>query len=105
MSMPSIAVIDQVSAAMSLRSLQHEVIASNVANRDAQGYQRMKLQFDGAMDRAGAARIVADDAAGSASLEDDLVALSSNSMRYQALAGALSRYFSIVDAIANPNKG
>lgn len=105
MSIPSIVVTDQVAAAMSLRNLQHQVIASNIANRDAHGYQRMQVQFDGAMERAGAARIVADTAEQPASLEDDLVALSSNSMRYQAMASVLSRYFSIAAAIANPNKG
>jgi flagellar basal-body rod protein FlgB len=34
------------------------------------------------------------------SLEEDMVALSSNAANYHALARALSRYFSIVEAVA-----
>ena len=98
-------VIDQISASMSVSSLQQQVIASNIANRDTQGYQRMKLRFDQAMDQAGTATIGVDDSNADVSLEHDLVALSSNSMQYTALARTLSRYFSIITAITNPSRG
>ena len=49
------ATIERVSEAMSLRALQLDVIASNVANRDTEGYQRMRVRFDSAMRRADAA--------------------------------------------------
>ena len=105
--MPPLApsVIDQISASMSVSSLQQQVIASNIANRDTQGYQRMKLRFDQALDQAGTATIGADDSNVAVSLEQDLVALSSNSMQYAALARSLSRYLSIISAITNPNRG
>jgi flagellar basal-body rod protein FlgB len=101
-----LSVVDQVSAALSRASLQHEVIASNIANRDTAGYQRLQLRFDAALDRA----TIAAEPAGPGvdapvSLEQDLVALSSNSARYEALARVLNRYFSIVSAITNYNRG
>lgn len=104
MSVPLTPVIDQISAAMSLSSLQHQVIASNIANRDTQGYQRLQLNFDRAMDRADAT-VVAEKTDTPVSMEQDLVALSTNSMQYETLARALTRYFSIVSAITNPNRG
>ena len=106
MSIPAVSIVDQVSAALSRASLQHEVIASNIANRDTEGYQRLQLRFDAAMERAS---VVAEppgtDDQAPVSLEQDLVALSSNSARYGALARVLSRYFSIAGAITNYNRG
>lgn len=100
-------VIDQLSAAMSAGSLAHRVVAHNIANRDALGHQRMKLQFDAAMAAAGpgAARVTPDTSGASVSLEQDLVAMASNAAHYQALARVLSRYFSIATLIANPSRG
>jgi flagellar basal-body rod protein FlgB len=98
-------IVDQVAAAMSVSSLKHQVIANNIANRDTQGYQRIKLQFDRALGQAGPARIVPDTASAPVSMEQDLVSLSSNATRYEALARVLSRYFSIAAAITNPSRG
>lgn len=98
-------VIDQVSASMSATSLRHQVIAANIANHDTPGYQRMKLQFDRAMGTAGeSASVAADTSALSVSLEQDLVALSSNATQYQALARVLNRYFSIVSTITTQGR-
>lgn len=105
MPIPASSVVDQISASLSVASLQHQVIASNIANRDTQGYQRLKLGFDQAMDRAGAVTVTTDTADSPVSLEQDLVALSSNSARYEALARVLSRYFSIVGAITSYSRG
>ena len=100
-----VSVIDQVAASMSVSSLQHELIASNIANRDTQGYQRLKLQFDSALDSAGGATLAGDRSDGNVSLEADLVALSSNAMQYAALARVLNRYFAVINAITSSNRG
>ncbi len=105
MSVPALSVVDQVSASMSVRSLQHQVIASNIANRDTQGYQRLRLTFDSAMEQVRSVRVSADTSAAPASLEQDLASMSSNSAQYQALARVLSRYFSIIAAITSQSRG
>jgi len=105
MSLAAASVIEQISAAMSVSNLQHQVNVSNIANRDTLGYQRMRLQFEHAMSEPGAATVVADRSNVPASLEQDLVAMSTNLMQYQTMARALGRYLAIVAAIANPNRG
>ncbi|HKU13561.1 MAG TPA: flagellar basal body protein [Steroidobacteraceae bacterium] len=105
MSVPAVSIVDQVSASMSLRSLQHQVIASNIANRDTQGYQRLRLTFDGALEQMSSAHVSADTTRAPVSLEQDMVAMSSNSAQYQALARVLSRYFSIIATITGQGRG
>ena len=100
-----VSVIDQVAASLSVTTLRHEAIASNIANRDTQGYQRMQVRFSQALSDAGRAELVPENTAGPVSLEQDLVALSSNSMRFEAMAKALGHYFSILAVISNPNRG
>jgi flagellar basal-body rod protein FlgB len=101
------ATIEQISAALSVTHLRHQTIASNIANRDAQGYQRLAVSFNEALNAAGEqprASIVSettDPTAAPPSLEEDMVALSSNAMNYQALVKALSRYLSIQQTIAS----
>jgi flagellar basal-body rod protein FlgB len=102
---PATSAIEQISAAMSVSNLQHQVNVSNIANRDTQGYQRLRLRFDHAMSQPDAASVVTDRSNVPVSLEQDLVAMSTNLMQYQTMARALGRYFSIVTAIANPNRG
>lgn len=96
-----ISVIDQVAAAMSVRSLQHQVIASNIANRDTQGYQRLELRFQQLMGVTGPVEINVDRTNVQVPLEQDVVALSSNADQYGAMARILSRYFSMLGAITN----
>ena len=103
--MPSIPItaVDQVSSALSLASLRNQALASNIANRETEGYQRLQAQFSEAL-RGGAAHpVIAPEAATGAapSLEQDMVALSTNALHYQALARVLSRYFSIQETIAS----
>lgn len=105
MPMPAVSVVEQISAALSVASLRNEVIASNIANRDTQGYQRLKLRFEQAFDQPDAVSVAADASPSPVSLEQDLVALSANSGRYETLARALSRYFSIVSSITSSNRG
>jgi flagellar basal-body rod protein FlgB len=101
-----------VSSALSVAALRHQVIASNIANRDSIGYQRLALRFDSAMaaDGAASAQVVpeersADLASAAPSLEQDMVDLSSNAMNYQALARALTKYFAIAATVANGGRG
>jgi flagellar basal body rod protein FlgB len=105
MSSPVASVVEQISAAMSVCNLQHQVNVANIANRDTQGYQRLKLQFDHAMDHAAPPRVVTDQSSAPVSLEQDLVSMSTNLMQYQTMARAVGRYFSLATAIANPNRG
>lgn len=105
MPIPALSVVEQISTALSVASLRNEVIASNIANRDTQGYQRLKLRFEQAFDQPAVASVSADVSAPPVSLEQDLVALSTNSARYEALARALSRYFSIVSSITGSSRG
>jgi flagellar basal body rod protein FlgB len=100
--------VDAVASALSVAGLRHQVIASNIANREAAGYQRLAVRFSQALGSAGEPRVepentVAIDGrrAAAASLEEDMVALSSNAMSYQALARALAKYFSIAETIAS----
>src|SRR5262245_26836323 len=72
MTVPTVSVVDQVSAALSLASLKHEVIASNIANRDTQGYRRLQVSFDAAMERARIEPAAADPTDPQVSLEQDL---------------------------------
>jgi flagellar basal body rod protein FlgB len=99
MSAMNLPVVDQVAASMSARTLQQQVVASNIANRDAPGYQRLRLEFERAFEGT-RPRVVADASAAPPSLEDDLVAMTANAGRYAALSRMLSRYFSIASAVA-----
>jgi flagellar basal body rod protein FlgB len=103
MSVLASSVVDQVSAALSVANLKHEVIASNIANRDTEGYRRLAVSFDQAMHRANV--VALDPQAEPVSMEQDLVALSSNAGNYVALARVLNRYFAIVGDITAYNRG
>ena len=100
MPLPSTTVVDRISASMSIASMRHQVIASNISNRDAQGYRRMTLSFENVLGGDAAPKVVPDTANAGASLEQDLVDLSTNAMRYESMARVLSRYFSMIGAIA-----
>lgn len=106
MTFSDVSAIERISAALSLANLKHQVIANNIANRDTEGYRRLAVRFDAAMERG---RVVpAENAAagiGPVSLEQDLVALSANSAHYEAMTKVLSRYFSIARAITNYSGG
>jgi flagellar basal-body rod protein FlgB len=116
MSNISVNAVDQVAVALSLAGLRHRIIGSNLANREAQGYERLTLAPGGELSAAApttfageslARTSLADrglvkvDTGAPSSLEDDMVALSANTLRYQALVRGLSRYFSIAEAVMN----
>jgi flagellar basal body rod protein FlgB len=106
-------VVDQVSAALNVSSLRHQVVASNIAHRDTVGYQRLALQFAHAWQRAGeaelpSARVVAElpaPGAAAPSIEQDLLTLSGNATHYQALTRSLSRYFAMAGVVATGGRG
>jgi flagellar basal-body rod protein FlgB len=104
--------IDQISSSLTTASMQNRITASNIANRDSEGYVRLRLSFDAAMqavDHAGTGSrqrslpaVVPDER--TVSLEDDLLTLSKNTINYQALTKSLSRYLSIASAIASAGR-
>lgn len=110
----SLQVTELVRSALDVATLRSQVLASNIANRDSIGHVRMKIAFDAAMGQADSASLRMDAPQGgrlspatlvpdtsSASLEEDLLALSKNTLNYQALTRALSRHLSISSLIAN----
>jgi flagellar basal-body rod protein FlgB len=101
MPVPELSTIDRISASMSISSLRNQVIASNIANHDTPGYRRLALAFGAALDGPAAAAVVpeAPETSAGATLEQDLVALSTNATHYQALARVLSRWFAIANTI------
>ena len=113
MSITAPSVVDQMSAALSVASLRHQVVASNIANRDTVGYQRLALRFaqawNGASDTAPATAQVVPEApqpgAAMPSLEQDMVTLSGNALHYQALTRSLGRYFAIAQLVADGRRG
>jgi flagellar basal-body rod protein FlgB len=92
-------IISQVRGALSVTSLRQRVIASNIAHRDTQGYQRLQLQFDRAMAGTNAVVVAESTPKTPVSLEQDLVASSSNAAHYGTLARVLSRYLAIAGDI------
>jgi len=103
MPMPDISTIDRISASMSISSLRNQVIASNIANHDTPGYRRLALSFRQALDGAAAATVApeAPDTSAGASMEQDIVELSTNATHYQALARVLTRWFAIANTITS----
>ncbi len=101
---PNPSAIDRISASMSIATLRNQVIASNIANRDAQDYQRLAVRFARTLDDSPVAVVAPDASPAAGSVEQDLVELSTNASRYQAMARVLSRYFSLIDTITG-NRG
>ena len=102
----NITAVDQVSSALSLASLRHQAIASNIANRDTVGYRRLQVQFNEALQAGAPHPVITPEAVAASvpSVEQDMVALSTNALHYQALARVLSRYFSIHETIAGSGR-
>ncbi|WP_172200443.1 hypothetical protein [Niveibacterium sp. COAC-50] len=111
--------VERLSVSMSMASFQHRVIAHNVANASTPGFVRQRVAFDAALTAAADAnagvrpgsqtvaahaRIIAEQPTPSSGIETDMMALSTNGLRYNALARALSRYLSIASAAATASK-
>lgn len=117
--------IESVRLALNAASLRHKVIADNIANVNTVGHTRMRVEFEDALTQAlagaGDATSASDaieqlrdarpelvQAAPSSTgveLDDEMVQLSENSLRYHALTRGLSRYLSIAGLIATGTKG
>jgi flagellar basal-body rod protein FlgB len=112
--------VESVRLALGASTLRHSLIADNIANANTPGHVRMKVVFEEhlsqALDQAAASGDVGALADASAevrpaasrgtkvSLDQEMVDLSSNAVRYQALTRGLSRYFSIASAIASGSR-
>ncbi len=122
----SVMTIESVRLAMDAASLRHKVIADNIANVNTVGHTRMRVQFEEslaqALESAGSSSSISEAlgqlrearpelvavAPGNSTgveLDDEMVQLSENSLRYHALTRGLSRYLSIASLIASGTKG
>lgn len=113
-----------LSLALDAASLQHRVLAANVANVNTPGYVPMRLRFAAQLD-GGAAREVtastdpasmfavrmslqpARDASGAAATvqpDQEVAAMSENALHYQALATVLDKHLSILSSAVSDGK-
>lgn len=114
--------IESVRLALGAASLRQAVTASNIANASSPDHVRMRVDFeqqlasalaDAGHDPAQALaalggvqpQVLPADNAGPVSLDQEMVELSSNTLRYQALSRGLARYLSIAGLIASGAKG
>jgi len=97
---PTDAVVDRISAAMSIAAMRNQVFASNIANRDAQGYQRMQVRLDSTWNGVFAS-LVPDRSSTAVPLDQEIVGMSANAGHYESMARALSRYFSVLNTITS----
>ncbi|MGM3278095.1 flagellar basal body rod protein FlgB [Ralstonia sp. 24A2] len=113
-----------LSLALDAASLQHRVLAANVANANTPGYVPMRLQFSAQIDEMAARRASvsadpasmfavrmslqpAQDASGamtSVQPDQEMAAMSANALQYQALATALDRHFSVLLSAVSDGK-
>jgi len=113
-----------LSLALDAASLQHRVLAANVANTNTPGYVPMRLQFSAQIDEMAASRASvstdpasmfavrmslqpAQDASGamtSVQPDQEMAAMSANALQYQALATALDRHFSVLLSAVSDGK-
>ncbi len=117
--------IESVRLALGASSLRQSLIADNIANVNTPDHVRMKVVFEQhladalgrisdsdspaeALSELGGVepQVTQDSARGTkVALEQEMVALSANALRYQALTRGLSRYMSIASAIASGSRG
>lgn len=111
------ATLQLVSRALDAGALRHQAIAQNIANANVAGAKATRVQFEELLgsipadlaqgrgfkaEDVAAPRAVATDSA--VALDDEMVALSSNSLQYQALLKALSRQLSILSVAAQEGR-
>ena len=113
------ATLQLVSRALDAGALRHQAIAQNIANANVAGAKATRVQFeellgqvpgDVAAGRSFRAEDVPapraqQDASGHAiSLDEEMAAMSSNSLQYQALLKAMSRELSILSIAAQEGR-
>jgi len=110
--------------ALGATGLRQQVIADNIANINSPDHVRMKVVFEEQLAQALArmntssdsdssvanlasiqAELVPDVAAGRVELDQEMAALSANSLRYHALTKGLSRYLSIANIVVSASRG
>jgi flagellar basal-body rod protein FlgB len=120
----SVMTIESVRLALGATGLRQQVIADNIANINSPDHVRMKVVFEEQLAQALArmntssdsdssvanlasiqAELVPDVAAGRVELDQEMAALSANSLRYHALTKGLSRYLSIANIVVSASRG
>jgi len=114
--------VEAVRLALGATAQRQRVIAHNIANVDSRDHVRAKVVFEEQLAQAldAARQVGARDAAalsgvrpetepdlslGKVQLDDEVVSLSANSVRYQALSRGITRYLSIAGLIASATRG
>lgn len=105
------ATLQLVSKSLDASALRHQAIAQNIANASVPGAKAVRVQFEELLGSLRAeldaghsikaeavptARLVTDASEHPISLDQEMAALSSNSMQYQALLRAMSRHLGIL---------
>lgn len=105
------ATLQLVSKALDACALRHQAIAQNMANASLPGAQAARVQFEELLgplrasldaghgisaSEVPAARLVLQPGERAISLDEEMAALSSNSMQYQALLRAMNRHLGIL---------
>lgn len=105
------ATLQLVSKSLDANSLRHQAIAQNIANASVPGAKAVRVQFEELLgplraeldaghsikaDAIPTARLITDAGDHPISLDEEMAALSSNSMQYQALLRAMSRHLGIL---------
>jgi flagellar basal-body rod protein FlgB len=116
--------VESVRLALGASGLRQRVIADNIANVNSPDHVRMKVVFEEHLAQALAAmrssssdeptagslaevqaELEPDYAPRKIELDDEMAAMSANSLRYHALTKGLSRYLSIANIVLSPSKG
>jgi flagellar basal-body rod protein FlgB len=116
--------VESVRLALGATGLRQRVIADNIANLNSPDHVRMKVVFEEQLAQALArmkgsagqelsvanlagiqAELAPDLGAGKVELDEEMAALSANSLRYHALTKGLSRYLSIANIVVSASRG
>lgn len=113
--------VESVRLALGAAGLRQRVIADNIANVNSPDHVRMKVVFEEHLTQALAqvqqgsddvgalagvqADLVPDPFNGKVELDEEMAALSANSLRYHALTKGLSRYLSMASIVVSASRG
>lgn len=120
----SMTTVESVRLALGAASMRHHAIADNIANVNSPDHVRMKVLFEDQLQQALSAvktdrdassvlatlsqvrpELVADNTNARVELDEEMAALSANSLKYHALTRGLSRYFSIANLVVSSSRG
>lgn len=105
------ATLQLVSRALDAGAMRHQAIAQNIANANVAGAQALRVQFEELMGSLPAdvasgqgfkaedvptPQLMTESASHPIALDEEMAALSSNSLQYQALLKAMGRQLSIL---------